>query len=73
MSQLHNPGLIPYCATFFIFTGLRPPEAKQSHENTKHRPDLLLRSLLHLYRSAIVSLACLVASCIAFIRGTFQF
>ena len=21
---LHNPGMIPYCATFFIFTGARP-------------------------------------------------
>ena len=31
---LHNPGLIPYCATFFIFTGPRPPEA-QFTESTK--------------------------------------
>ena len=21
---LHNPGMLPYCATFFIFTGARP-------------------------------------------------
>ena len=24
---LHSPGFIPYCATFFIFTGARPTPA----------------------------------------------
>ena len=24
---LHNPGMLPYCATFFIFTGARPSSA----------------------------------------------
>ena len=28
---LHNPGLIPYCATFFIFTGARPRRWGMAH------------------------------------------
>lgn len=44
---LHNPGLIPYCATFFIFTGARrsPSPGGQSACNRARAPCLRHRAL----------------------------